>query len=429
MSMKVALAMPKQVLAAVPCRNADRPGPGRRPPSIPRAAAKAPQRETESIRERWRRIPAPDAAREEIGDETSLRRHEVYRRNIENFLGTVKVPVGVVGPLRVNGGFAAGDYWVPLAATEATLIASYSRGAKLLTRAGGCTARVLDQGVSRTPGFVFASTPDALAFSGWIASQAQPIRRAAEATTRHGRLTRMTCIPEGNYAFLDLRLDTRDASGQNMATIAAQAVCDFIRRRSPVRPLSIYIESNFSGDKKACLRSLHAVRGRKVAAEVIIPQAQIAACLHTCSQEMERYYRMAAVAGSMAGTFGTQGHFANALAALYLACGQDVACVAESAVGHTRFERLPDGDLFCSVTLPAVMVATVGGGTALPSQKACLEILGLYGPGKAPALAEVAAALCLAGEISIVGAICAGEFTRAHQQMARAPETREGGTL
>ena len=134
---------------------------------------------------------------------------------------------------------------------------------------------------------------------------------------------------------------------------------------------------------------------------------------------MERYYRMAAVACSMAGTFGTQGHFANGLAGLYLACGQDVACVAESAIGHTRFEVLTGGDLYCSVTLPGVMVATVGGGTALPSQKACLDILGLYGPGKAPALAEVAAALCLAGELSIVGAICAGEFTRAHQQMAR----------
>jgi hydroxymethylglutaryl-CoA reductase (NADPH) len=266
---------------------------------------------------------------------------------------------------------------------------------------------------------VFASTPDALEFAGWVDSQAPAIRQAAEATTRHGRLTRMTCIPEGNYAFLDLHFNTQDASGQNMVTIAAQAVCDFIQASSPIRPLSIYIESNFSGDKKASRRTLHSVRGRKVAAEAVIPEAEVAACLHTSPHEMERYYRMAAVACSMAGTFGTQGHFANGLAGLYLACGQDVACVAESAIGHTRFEVLTGGDLYCSVTLPGVMVATVGGGTALPSQKACLDILGLYGPGKAPALAEVTAALCLAGELSIVGAICAGEFTRAHQQMAR----------
>jgi hydroxymethylglutaryl-CoA reductase (NADPH) len=268
---------------------------------------------------------------------------------------------------------------------------------------------------------VFASTLDALEFAGWIESQVQAIRRAAEATTRFGRLIRVTCIAEGNYAFLDLHVDTRDASGQNMVTIAAQAACDYIRSSSPIRPLSVYIESNFSGDKKASLASLHSVRGRKVSAEAVIPEAIVRTGLHTSPGEMERYYRMAAVACSMAGTFGTQGHFANGLAALYLACGQDVACVAESAIGHTRVEVRPGNDLYCSVTLPGVMVGTVGGGTGLPSQKACLDILGLAGPGKAPALAEVAAALCLAGEISIAGAICAGEFTRAHQRMARRP--------
>jgi hydroxymethylglutaryl-CoA reductase (NADPH) len=373
----------------------------------------------EAIRALWRRIEAPVTAQLEIGDAVSIRRHALYRRNIENYVGTVKVPVGIVGPLKVNGQFARGEHMIPLATTEATLIASYNRGAKLLTRAGGCTVRILDQGISRAPGFVFASMPDAIEFAGWVESQAAAIRQVAEATTRHGQLTRMTCIPEGNYVFVDLHFTTQDASGQNMVTIAAQAVCDYVRTRSPIRPLSYYIESNLSGDKKASRRALQSVRGRKVAAEAIILETEVAACLHTSPHEMVRCYRMAAVACSMAGTFGTQGHFANGLAGLYLACGQDVACVAESAIGHTRFEVLPGGDLYCSVTLPGVMVATVGGGTGLPSQKACLDILRFSGPGKAPALAEVAAALCLAGEISIVGAICAGEFTRAHQQMAR----------
>jgi hydroxymethylglutaryl-CoA reductase (NADPH) len=375
--------------------------------------------EAEAIRALWRRIQAPVTAQIEIGDAVSIRRHAVYRRNIENYVGTVKVPIGIVGPLKVNGQFARGEHMIPLATTEATLIASYNRGAKLLTHAGGCTVRILDQGVSRAPGFVFASMPDAIEFAGWVESQAAAIRQVAEATTRHGQLTRMTCIPEGNYVFLDLHFTTQDASGQNMVTIAAQAVCDYVCTRSPIRPLSYYIESNLSGDKKASRRALQSVRGRKVAAEAIILETEVAACLHTSPHEMARYYRMAAIACSMAGTFGTQGHFANGLAGLYLACGQDVACVAESAIGHTRFEVLPGGDLYCSVTLPGVMVGTVGGGTGLPSQKACLDILRFSGPGKAPALAEVAAALCLAGEISIVGAICAGEFTRAHQQMAR----------
>lgn len=414
-------AIKEQASAAEHELDAGHPGSESTKTSVRRPAPGAGRKnEPEAMRGRWRRIQAPTAVRDEIADEASIRRHEVYRRNIENYVGTVKVPVGLAGPLRVNGRFAQGDYMIPLATTEAALVASYNRGAKLLTRAGGCAARILAQGVSRVPGFVFASTPDALEFAGWVESQAEAVRQAADATTRHGRLTRLTCIPEGDYVFLEIVFDTRDASGQNMVTIAAQAVCDFIHAASPVRPLSIYIESNFSGDKKASRRTLQSVRGRKVAAEAVIPETEVAACLHTSPHEMVRYYRMAAVACSMAGTFGTQGHFANGLAGLYLACGQDVACVAESAVGHTRFEVLPGGDLYASVTLPGVMVGTLGGGTALPSQKACLDILGLSGPGKAPALAEVAAALCLAGEISIVGAICAGEFTRAHQRMARA---------
>ena len=163
----------------------------------------------------------------------------------------MKVPVGIVGPLKVNGQFARGERMIPLATTEATLIASYNRGAKLLTRAGGCTVRILDQGISRAPGFVFASMPDAIEFAGWVESQAAAIRQVAEATTRHGQLTRMTCIPEGNYVFVDLHFTTQDASGQNMVTIAAQAVCDYVRTRSPaIRPLSYYIESNLSGARK-----------------------------------------------------------------------------------------------------------------------------------------------------------------------------------
>ena len=95
------------------------------------------------------------------------------------------------------------------------------------------------------------------------------------------------------------------------------------------------------------------------------------------------------------------------------------ACVGESAVGVTRFDLIDGRDLYASVTLPSIMVGTVGGGTGLPSQKACLEILGLAGPGKAQALAEVCAGLCLAGELSIIGAMCSGDFSRAHRLLAR----------
>jgi hydroxymethylglutaryl-CoA reductase (NADPH) len=134
---------------------------------------------------------------------------------------------------------------------------------------------------------------------------------------------------------------------------------------------------------------------------------------------MAKYWRMSAMGGVLSGTIGVQGHYANGLAALYIACGQDAACVAESSVGVTRFEITADGSLYASVTLPNLIVGTVGGGTGLPSQKACLKILGLAGPGHARALAEVTAAVALAGELSIIGALAAQEFSSAHQKRAR----------
>jgi hydroxymethylglutaryl-CoA reductase (NADPH) len=134
---------------------------------------------------------------------------------------------------------------------------------------------------------------------------------------------------------------------------------------------------------------------------------------------MVDYWRMSAIGGVLSGTLGVQGHFANGLAALYLATGQDAACVAESATGVTRFEVAEDGGLYASVTVPGIMVGTVGGGTGLPTQRACLELMGLAGEGKAAALAEVCAGLLLGGELSIIAALSAGHFARAHRKLAR----------
>jgi hydroxymethylglutaryl-CoA reductase (NADPH) len=138
---------------------------------------------------------------------------------------------------------------------------------------------------------------------------------------------------------------------------------------------------------------------------------------------MADYWRMSAIGGVLSGTIGVHGHFANGLAALYLATGQDAACVAESATGVTRFEVTEDGGLYATVTLPGIMVGTVGGGTGLPTQKACLELMGLHGTGRARALAEVCGGLLLAGELSIIAALAAGHFARAHRKLARGRAT------
>jgi hydroxymethylglutaryl-CoA reductase (NADPH) len=385
------------------------------PPRVPGGAALS----DEAVERRWQLLPAPPEARHELLDPDTAARKECYKRNIEHFIGTVKVPVGLAGPLRVNGLFARGDYYVPLATTEAALVASYSRGSHLLSEAGGCTAVLLNEGVSRAPGFAFQHLREAGRFVLWATEHIDDFRQVAEATTRFGKLKDLRISLEGNYVFLNFEFFTADASGQNMVTLATEAVCEYIEKQCPVRTRYSFVEANFSGDKKASAQSFLLVRGRKVSAEVVIPAGLVEKRLRTTPEHLVNFWRMSAMGGVLSGTMGLQGHYANGLAALYLACGQDVACVAESAVGITRFEVLDGRDLYASVTLPNIMVGSVGGGTGLPSQKACLEVLGLCGPGKAQALAEVCAGLCLAGELSIMGAICSGDFSRAHRVLAR----------
>jgi hydroxymethylglutaryl-CoA reductase (NADPH) len=374
-----------------------------------------------SLEQRWRLLGIAEASRRALYDPSvSL---EPYEKNIENCIGTVQVPVGLAGPLRVRGTFAAGDFYVPLATTEAALVASYSRGAQAITEAGGCASILLHEGMRRTPGFAFKSITEAGLFAIWCMENREALHAAAGATTRHGELTDLGITIEGNHVYLILEFVTGDASGQNMVTIATQAVCEKIVASSPITPKYHFVEANLSGDKKATAHSFVTVRGKKVSAEVTLPAALVQARLHATPQQLERYWKMSAIGAIQSGSIGVQAHYANALAAFYIACGQDPACVAESAVGVTRFEVTDAGDLYAAVTLPSIVVGTVGGGTALPSQRACLEILGLAGEGKAQALAEVCGALALAGELSITGALCAGEFARAHQKLARGRTT------
>jgi hydroxymethylglutaryl-CoA reductase (NADPH) len=385
------------------------------PPKVPGGSRITP----EILDRRWQVLADTTAERSQLLDPETMAQLDRYQKNIENFLGTVKIPIGLAGPLRVNGLFAQGDYYIPLATTEAALVASYNRGSQLISEAGGCTAALLNEGVSRAPGFAFRSLEECGRFVVWVTSQLETLRHCAEETSHHGKLKDMRLSIEGNHVYLNFEFLTGDACGQNMVTIATDAICTLIQEQSPVRPQYYFLEANMSGDKKASAQSFLLVRGKKVSAEICLASELVNKWLHTTPEHMVSYWRMSAMGGVLSGTLGIHGHYANGLAALYLACGQDVACVAESAVGVTRFEVTSAGALYASVTLPNIMVGTVGGGTGLPSQQACLNILGLAGQGKAKALAEVTAGVCLAGELSIIGALCAGDFSRAHRLLAR----------
>lgn len=382
------------------------------PPRVPGASVATP----DAIERRWKLLSHAKEARSMLWDGGEM---AGFSSNIENLIGTISLPLGLAGPLRINGCAVQGDFYVPLATTEAALVASYTRGCQVLSESGGCTTLILAEGVSRAPGFVFSDLNEVGGFVSWVLGQKETFAKKAEGTTRHGKLTDLRLSVEGNHVYLIFEFFTADAAGQNMVTIATQAICDYVRDHSPVRPQHIFVEANLSGDKKASAQSFQTVRGRKVAAESLIPKEVLSKRLHTDAKTMEEYWRMSALGGVLSGTIGVQGHYANGLAALFLATGQDAACVSEAAVGVTRFEERADGSLYAAVTLPNLIVGTVGGGTGLPGQSACLDILGLKGAGKARALAEVAAGLALAGELSIIGALSAGHFTRAHEKLAR----------
>jgi len=339
--------------------------------------------------------------------------------NIENLVGFAQIPVGVVGPLRVNGTEAKGDFMVPLATTEGALVASCNRGAYAVSQAGGAAAMCLTEAVTRAPCFEFDRMLDACLFLEFVIGQASGLQGVVSGSSRHCRLADFRSTLVGKTLYIGFEYETGDAAGQNMVTLATDAVCRFLVERSPVKPRRWYVEGNMSGDKKATMLSFLTARGKKAAAEAVIPGRLLHRTMHVTPAEFVAYGHVAAMGGALSGSIGVQGHYANPLAALFIACGQDAACVSEAAIGMTDMAVTDKGELYVCVTLPNLIVGTVGGGTHLPTARECLGMLGCVGDNAARRFAEICAATVLAGEISIIAALAAGEFTSAHAKYGR----------
>lgn len=350
---------------------------------------------------------------------------EEFSGNIEGFTGFVQVPLGICGPLKVLGQHAQGDYYLPLATTEGALISSVARGCQIISMSGGAEVRIIDDSIVRTPVFIFTTLQELMLFSNWVKENIKGIRQAAESTTGHGKLLEIEQFPIGTQLILRFVFSTGDASGQNMTTIATRTALDFILNSYAGNIADWFLESNLSGDKKINSVNFTRNRGKKVVAVCRIPAAIVKKHLHTTPERMCRLADLSMVTSLQAHAYGVQAHYANTLAAVYIAAGQDPACVAESAAGITYLQLL-DGDLQISATLPGLMVGTVGGGTRLPTQKHCLQLMGCAGRGNAGKFAEILAAGVLAGEISIIGAMAADEFTSAHARYGRSGGFKHG---
>lgn len=356
---------------------------------------------------------------EYINGKTPLDHSASLKGHIENFIGYAQVPIGVAGPITVIGSRSSEEHLIPMATTEGALVASYSRGLKACQESGGITAKCVAQAVQRSPYFKFQTIDVALDFVQWVKLQLPMFQAGVAKTSKHAKLISVEFSHEGNAVNVTFAYETGAAAGQNMTTIATAFICNFILENYSHKPLEYYIEGNFSGDKKGNVRALSTVRGKKVIAEVTLTKAIVQEVLKTTPEKMHKFWQAGTLSGVQMGALGNYGHISNALTAIYLACGQDVAAISESAVGIGRMELTATGDLYCSLTCPNLIVGTIGGGTALATQKEALKIIGCSTPADAVKFAEVCCAVALAGELSIGAAIAEGHFTQAHQRLGR----------
>lgn len=351
---------------------------------------------------------------------------EALRGNIENPIGAVQMPLGVAGPLHVRGEHIDGTIYVPLATTEGALVRSYERGMVALTRCGGAEARILLDENRVSPMFHFDTVAAAAEFCHELSGRFEALKEAADSTTRHGRLLRTTPLIAGRKVIVDFSFHTADAQGMNMIVKATEAACRVLQERFGAPRYHIF--SGYNSEKRASGSILRGGKGKKVTAGALLDAKTVRAALHATPQEIVDMWNATVIGHLHTGALGYNGHYANGLTALFIATGQDVANVANSCVGVTHFEVTDTGDLYASVTLPSLSVATVGGGTGLGTSRECLDMLGCAGSGGAPKLAEITAATLLAGELSMGAAIASGEFVAAHEHYGRNRPTAPGET-
>ena len=335
--------------------------------------------------------------------------------NIENYLGTVQVPVGLAGPVEVHGEHAQGTFYIPMATTEGTLVASTSRGMKVINRSGGVKVRVVrNGGVQRAPVFEFANIDDARDFCDAINSDWSWLRPIIEATTSHGKLMNIQAWQMAKIVCVRISMNSGDASGQNMVTIAAKNGTDAILKKFPT--IKRYrMGGGLSGEKVPSNANVVLGRGKAVSASVTISGKVMREVTRAEIADIPRHQQNYSNFALWGGNLNSQNSIANTLPAMYLAAGQDIATVYESRWANNVFDYDAENDLLHWDThIPNLTLGTFGGGTGLPTQRECLEIMDCYGAGKADKFAELCAVAALANEISFWGAMCSQEWVEAH---------------
>jgi hydroxymethylglutaryl-CoA reductase (NADPH) len=364
----------------------------------------------------------------------SLDVRRASHRHCENFFGVAQIPMGVVGPLRVRGKHVDDDVYVPLATTEAALVASTNRGCAALREAGGAVVRVEDVGMTRAPVFRTSGIVQTQQFLQWIQDHEADLRRITEATSRHLKLLEVRPYAFGTTVFLRFRFDSGDAMGMNMATIACdRAVNDLIEPATGVA--CVALSGNYCVDKKPAAINWQEGRGKRIYAEILLDAPILHHSLKSNARDLvEAQYRKNLLGSIAAGSMGFNAHYANVLSAFFIATGQDPAHVVEGSLGVTCIEARGPDSVFASVFMPDVPLGAVGGGTQLDTQREALAMLGVSPDperrGEAVGrLAEILGAVVLAGELSLMAAFTSQDLARAHEKLARGDASALGRPL
>ncbi len=343
--------------------------------------------------------------------------HKV-KGNAEHFLGVAQIPLGIAGPITIRGEHAQGDFLIPMATSEGTLIASYNRGIKVLNLSGGVQCTVVGDSMQRAPVFVFKDAIAAREFIKWVNENLDAIRDEAEATSSVAKLDYIDPYLASKFAYLRFNYTTGDAAGQNMVGRATFAACSWILDHYQGVE-HFYLESNLATDKKASQVNIMRTRGKRVTAEITIPRDVLIQHMRVEPEALAYHYGIANIGAILSGANNNGAHSANGITAMFIATGQDVANVSESSAGILYADLTPNRDLYISMTIPSLIIATYGGGTGLATQQECLAMLGCTGKGKVNKLAEIIAGVVLAGEISLGSAISSSDWVSSHEKYGR----------
>ncbi len=331
-----------------------------------------------------------------------------------------QIPIGIAGPLKINGEHAQGEFVVPMATTEGTLVASYNRGMKAINLSGGVKTTIVRDAMQRAPVFIFEDARGARNFVDWVKENFRTIAEEAEATSSVARLQYIDPYLSNKFAYLRFNFSTGDAAGQNMVGRATFAACGWILDNYKDHKVEqFYLESNLATDKKASQVNIMRTRGKRVTAEAVLKRDVLTQFMRVEPEKLQYHAQVASIGSILSGANNNGLHSANGITAMFIATGQDVANVSESSAGILYTEITAEGDLYISITIPSLIIASYGGGTGLATQRECLELMDCYGKGKVKKLAEIIAGVVLAGEISLASAISSSDWVSSHEQYGR----------